>query len=655
MMNLKKKRNRNKDFKIEIDEMKILKTEKITLDSITNYKRKKIKEWEERKDDFDLKKFVKEKYDIHCESQKQYINNILEKEDIQEFIYHYSKYQFVLKLNIRKEIQRKIKTNKKIMKEHMIYNNIIPDEWNSIKDILINILKQIRHMKINDKSIDVDLINIFKNNHVYFNSDFTFLIPTRFSGSYDFKFNKLLFDIAIFFFPYVNIFDKKNINDKQKIKQKSILFKNLNIFIDEIDLIEDNDELIDILDYLFNCLEIISQAIIVDYDLFKRIIFMCLPFKFEIARDELNKMKILETTGLRINNIELSEFDMKNFTNDSLITLERENNPKIIIKVKVNEINWYLGNNLMDLFEGDNYLLCFRYKSSLSKNYIKINQTIERNYIDLFNHILKSNIIKIAMMKDSEAKLFDYPFDNEDILTECQNIVNYVPYPVTGVYGFTDKYSFNIYINSNFSTKSLQNIFIEYDNIIKTQIHEYKHITRIYYHLFNHTITLSTPITNINNKSNEIKLIKDNYEEINNKIKKIESAYNKRKISYNMLSDLDYGDIFELSLIGNKSSKYFLCNSIFNLKKGTWNKTIDNFEKEYVDSINDKNVFITKDQRNPFITSIIEYFDIKSNFYYPNDIINKDTLKNNNEENNDGYYDNIYIDKETISHYNFPK
>ena len=33
-------------------------------------------------------------------------------------------------------------------------------------------------------------------------------------------------------------------------------------------------------------------------------------------------------------------------------------------------------------------------------------------------------------MKDSEAKLFDYPFDNEDILTECQNIVNYVPYPV---------------------------------------------------------------------------------------------------------------------------------------------------------------------------------------------------------------------------------
>ena len=112
MMNLKKKRNRNKDFKIEIDEMKILKTEKITLDSITNYKRKKIKEWEERKDDFDLKKFVKEKYDIHCESQKQYINNILEKEDIQEFIYHYSKYQFVLKLNIRKEIQRIIKTNK---------------------------------------------------------------------------------------------------------------------------------------------------------------------------------------------------------------------------------------------------------------------------------------------------------------------------------------------------------------------------------------------------------------------------------------------------------------------------------------------------------------------------------------------------------------
>ena len=227
MINIKKKRNRNKYFKIEIDEMKILKTEKITLDSITNYKRKKIKEWEERKDDFDLKKFVKEKYDIHCESQKQYINNILEKEDIQEFIYHYSKYQFVLKLNKRKEIKRKIKTNKKIMKKYMIYNNIISDECNSIKDILINILKQIRHMKINDKSIDVDLINIFKNNHVYFNSDFTFLIPTRFSGSYDFKFNKLLFDIAIFFSLMLISLIKKILMINKKLNKNLYYLKNL--------------------------------------------------------------------------------------------------------------------------------------------------------------------------------------------------------------------------------------------------------------------------------------------------------------------------------------------------------------------------------------------------------------------------------------------
>ena len=56
----------------------------------------------------DLKKFVKEEYDIHNDSQKLYMENLI-MNNKEEFIVHYSKYQFVLNLDTRKKFQSKIK------------------------------------------------------------------------------------------------------------------------------------------------------------------------------------------------------------------------------------------------------------------------------------------------------------------------------------------------------------------------------------------------------------------------------------------------------------------------------------------------------------------------------------------------------------------
>ena len=105
-----------------------------------------MKEWnlmdKEKLNINELKIFVQEKYDIHNDSQKLYMEYLI-KNDKKEFIEHYSKYQFVLNLDTRKEIQNKIKDDKELMEISMIKNNIIPDDCISLRNILINILKNI--------------------------------------------------------------------------------------------------------------------------------------------------------------------------------------------------------------------------------------------------------------------------------------------------------------------------------------------------------------------------------------------------------------------------------------------------------------------------------------------------------------------------------
>ena len=371
---------------------------------------------------------------------------------------------------------------------------------------------------------------------------------------------------------------------------------------------------------------------------------MCLPFELNFAKEKVQEMKDFNIEGILINEKRLETINIEGFNEDSLITLKKK---KKEITVKAKEINWYIGKNLIDFFSSDNYMLCFRYKTCLLKNYIK-NDSIYDKFINLLNKMIQSEIIKNAMIKDSQAAIFEYPFSNEDIRAECQNAIKYVPFPTSAVYGFTDKYSFNIYIYSNISTNSLQNIFSEYDNILRTHCHEYKHLTGIYYHLFNKIITIHTPKTNSKLTSQEI---------IQKKKKDIIEAYNFRQTNYNEIKELDYGDIFEQFWVSNKYSKFFLANSYFCLKESTWEMNIEEFDSNFIKNIKTINIRIVKNEKSiPFITSVLNLFKIKVNKIFLNEMTKKNASKDNkNDENDSDVYENSYINKEIISHYNFTK
>ena len=532
----------------------------IKIQCIKSYKEEKMKEWnqmdKENLDIKNLKLLLKEKYDINNDSQKLYMEYLI-KNDKKEFIEHYSKYQFVLNLDTRKEIQRKIKDDKELMDVPMIKNNIIPDDCISLRNILINIIKSINEFEFSNSTIDIELKNIFIKNHTYFNlySLFDYLIPTKYSENYEYKYNKLIFDVIHLLFPWKQILETKDLNpvDKDLISDKISLFENLSLFIDKANLLDDN-EFIDRCDFIFNLFSIFFYVEPKDrnLNLLENIITTCFQFDLNDAKNQLKKIiKKNSNSRLVINGSSLKSFDPENLKEDSDIKLI--NNAGKEIEVKANQINWNLGTKLFYYFNTNDFMICFTYETLQNQNYIKINK-INEHFNNLFEKMMKSEVVKEAFLKDSEASRFEYLFSNDDILKECMESIYYVPFPVTGLYGYTDKYSFKIYIYSNFKVDIIRIALSEYDNILKTKMHEFKHISRIYYHLFNIHISLRTPTTDKKNKD----LISDNFEFMKDKIDKIKNVYHDRSISYSELDNKDYGDIFELFFVGSKPSTFLL-------------------------------------------------------------------------------------------------
>ena len=659
---LKIKTSRDKEEGQDSEEEKPIKKPKhtenlIKLESIEKYKKKKLEEWDKRSDDFNLKEFVTNIYDIHNESQKIYMETIIFHEK-EEFISHYSKYQFILDINTRKEFQNKFKNDEDIMKTPIISKNIIPENCISIRNIFTNILLNIFSLNINYENIASEIKNIFIDNKVYFNFLFDYLIPTRFSDNYEYKYNKLLLDIAHIFFPWENILDNQNFTTEEidNIFDRFELFKSLELFGKKINLFLNDDDLIDNCEFLFNILEILLQVESEKRNmiLFDNMIGMCIPFEIEVAKSKLLDMKKSILNGLYIDNINILDYDIEQLTKDSNITIKTKKGRKQIT-IKANELNWYLGDKLIKYFHTDNFMICFSYKSSLNKNYLKLKQDLNDNFKALFKRMIQSPITKDAMSQDSEAKQFEYPFLKEDIFEECINCIHYVPFPVSSFYGYTDKNSFKTYIYINISVDNTIKVFTEFDNLLKTKAHEFKHLSRIYFHLFKRSISLNTPKTNKNNKK-DLALIGENLEKMEKKIKNIKEVYKTRTISFPETNEMDYGDIFELFLTGVKSTKFFLANSIFCLKETSWNLTIEQFANNYNNSIAAQKILIQKNKKNwPFITSVLENFNIKSNAYYINEITYKDAYKKDNPKDNSDVYENECLDKETYSHYNFPK
>ena len=650
---LNKKRKMKEKPALSLEEDKIAQA-KIKIESIKKYKAKKLKEWEENKGNelFDLKQFIIKEYDIHDDCHFKYLSIIYKKNNIKEFIGHYSKYQFVMKIETRKNFQKLFENNKAIIKVAIISYNIIPYTLISIKNIFKEVLSEIIKIDLSKEKnlIDKILINIFKNQHIYYDKYFEYLIPTRFSDIYEYKFNKLLFDIAYFFFPYKGILEAKNIRKEERdiMEEKLKLFKMISPLSNKFELIDNDDDLIDIFDFIFNCLAIMMQvkSIKRKLDIFSSIIKMCEPFDLENAKANLSKMIQDNIPDIYIDNYSISKYNYNNLNENSIVKFKTKNNKEMSAKAK--EINW---DSLSGRYSTDDFMLCFKYKTCHSKNYI-MDEPIKEKFKNLFVKMIKSNILQNAMTQDSQAELFEYPFTLEDIIGECEESIHYVPFPASSIYGFTDKNSFNTYIYSNFQIDSLKCILTEYENILKTKCHEYKHITRIYFHIFNPDIELKTPKASI--KSD---LIGKNSDYVNKKIENIESSFNYRKIPYNKMNELDYGDIFELFWVGSRATAFFLANSYYILNEKTWEKDLVTFDTEFKNNIEAETVYITKNEAtHPFLTSIIKYFKLDSNLYYQNEVTNKDAYKNIDENNNNfGELKNVYTFKETISHYDFPK
>lgn len=130
------------------------------------------------------------------------------------------------------------------------------------------------------------------------------------------------------------------------------------------------------------------------------------------------------------------------------------------------------------------------------------------------------------------------------------------------------------------------------------------------------------------------------------------------KVNYNIrykeLDEMDYGDIFEIFFVGDKSSSFFLANSFFFLKEKSWDLAPKIFMKNYKDFIKKETITIQRYEDNHFINSVLNYFSFKSDTYY-NESTTKDSKKANVDENKTGEYYNEYTYKITYSHYNFTK
>jgi hypothetical protein len=309
-----------------------------------------------------------------------------------------------------------------------------------------------------------------------------------------------------------------------------------------------------------------------------------------------------------IDDIDLRKYDIQNIKAESKIHFKEKD-----INVCCKDINCYLQPiNFPELLKGDKFMLCFRFPKLAEINYLYIKDDIRNSYRDLFKQIMESEIMKQAMNIDKEAKSFKYPFDNQEIFNEVEQNFYLVPLPANNYFGISDRTSFSIYINSFINTSStIQNIFIDIDNIIKSKCHELKHIYRIYMRVYNPKIELKTP--EIHHKGlSKNELTKDKYNFFKKKEDIMTEIYSEKSVPDGIIDKLDYGDVLEFALTGKKQNVFFFMNSLFCLSEKSWKKKKGDFMVEYFKTCFKRKFKFNKEKDNTFINNIINYFEIKT-------------------------------------------
>ena len=614
---------------------------KKTIIPIYQYFQIKLKEDWKNMETVDLKKYC-ESIGIYAESIYKLLCELINT-DLDTFYRYYSKYQFTLPISQRKNIQ---KLFQKCDNYPLINNNFIKDELKSMRELFLNVCNLILNINFENKDCLETLQTQIMDNGVFLNENIQFRIPVNF-GNNELKFNKLIIDIIRFIFDLkMGKLNDLTLEEKKLITTKIGKFKLTEKFFQKAMLFDD-EMLFKISDYLINCYYILfevdnSQR---NYDNLRKIITCCMPFELEKAKNFINESKkyfLMEP--FEIDGIILDEFNASNLTNNSTIKLSYKLK---VIEVKAEDINWNLEPNIFfEQLNSDNFTFCFRFPKLNEINFINLNPDIKNNYQNLFKKILKSKTMEQCMNIDSEANKFNYPFRNEDIIKELEEHTLFVPFPANNFYGYSDKMSFTIFLNSHIDSSKFRSIFIDFDNLLKSQFHEIKHIYRLYMHIKEPTILLKTPEIKRNSLSRN-KLLKennDNLKSLKDNQQHLKDLYDERIIPKNEINSLDYGDILEFALNGDKQEVFFINSSLFCLKEKSWDLSPAEFFKLFFESCKVKKFYFNPSSDNLFINSVKDFFKLEKNVVVVNDTYTGKRASNRSTDISiNGEIENSYI------------
>ena len=615
-------KRKNEDFSIETDINKPNKKKKLefkfkeskeSIISIAQNHSKLITEDWKNKQTPDLIKYC-ESIGINAESNYELLTKLVII-DFNLFLKYYSKYQFTLEIRQRKEIQKLIKD---FELSSMIKNNFIKSDLKSIRELFLKVCDLIINIKLNEKDCLKKLKNEIISIGVFIEDDLDFLFPVNF-GNIELKFNKLIIDVLFFIFgKNMGKINSLENNKKDLIKTKISLFKKMKLFFQKSGLYDD-ETLFKISDYLINCYYIYFEVddSLKNFDNLEKIITCCLPFELDTAVNFIEKYKYFSyDVEFKIENITLNKYYTSNLTKDSKIKLSFD---KKIIEVKAEDVNWNLKHNMFfQLLKSDNFTFCFRFPKLSEINYIYINNDIRNNYKALFRKILKSKIMEQCMNIDSDTNNFNYPFNDDNIIQELEDHTLFVPFPAKKFYGYSDKKSFTIFLNSYINTSDLKSIFIDFDNLLKSEFHEIKNIYRLYMHINDSKISLRTPeIKRKTLLTNEF--LKNNLPLLNENKNNLEEIYKERLISKNENDSLDYGDILEFAMNGDKQEVFFIKGSLFRLTEKNWEKEPKEFFDLYFKACKEKKFKLNPSTDDLFIKSVMKFFKLKRNVEIIND------------------------------------
>ena len=615
-------KRKNEDFSIETDINKPNKKKKLefkfkeskeSIISIAQNHSKLITEDWKNKQTPDLIKYC-ESIGINAESNYELLTKLVII-DFNLFLKYYSKYQFTLEIRQRKEIQKLIKD---FELSSMIKNNFIKSDLKSIRELFLKVCDLIINIKLNEKDCLKRLKNEIISIGVFIEDDLDFLFPVNF-GNIELKFNKLIIDVLFFIFgKNMGKINSLENNKKDLIKTKISLFKKMKLFFQKSGLYDD-ETLFKISDYLINCYYIYFEVddSLKNFDNLEKIITCCLPFELDTAVNFIEKYKYFSyDVEFKIENITLNKYYTSNLTKDSKIKLSFD---KKIIEVKAEDVNWNLKHNMFfQLLKSDNFTFCFRFPKLSEINYIYINNDIRNNYKALFRKILKSKIMEQCMNIDSDTNNFNYPFNDDNIIQELEDHTLFVPFPAKKFYGYSDKKSFTIFLNCYINTSDLKSIFIDFDNLLKSEFHEIKNIYRLYMHINDSKISLRTPeIKRKTLLTNEF--LKNNLPLLNENKNNLEEIYKERLISKNENDSLDYGDILEFAMNGDKQEVFFIKGSLFRLTEKNWEKEPKEFFDLYFKACKEKKFKLNPSTDDLFIKSVMKFFKLKRNVEIIND------------------------------------